>query len=63
MIPAWIAFISHVPLSQGVMAGSITIASVMLGGRVFFNEHITVPRVCAISLIAFGVLLISLGGN
>lgn len=58
---AWIAFISHVPLSQGVMAGSITIASVMLGGRIFFNEQITPARALAISLISIGVLLVGWG--
>ena len=58
---AWFAFISLVPLSQGVMAGSITIAGVMLGGRIFFNELITPARGLAIALIAAGVLLVGWG--
>ncbi len=58
---AWIGFISHVPLSQGVMAGSITIAGVMLGGRLFFNERITPARAIAILLITAGVALVGLG--
>ena len=58
---AWIAFISQVPLSQGVMAGSITIAGVMLGGRLFFNEEITKPRAVAVALVAFGVALVGWG--
>ena len=57
----WIGFISLVPLSQGVMAGSITIAGVMLGGRMFFNEHITGPRALAIALVAIGVALVGWG--
>ncbi len=57
----WIAFISQVPLSQGVMAGSITIAGVMLGGRLFFREHITPWRATAIALIATGVALVGWG--
>ena len=58
----WIAFISLVPLSQGIMAGSITIAGVMLGGRLFFNEQITGPRALAIGLVAIGVALVGWGG-
>lgn len=58
---AWIGFISVVPLSQGVMAGSITIVGVMLGGRIFFGEAITAGRAGSIGLIAFGVLLVGLG--
>ena len=58
---AWMGFISLVPLSQGVMAGSITIAGVMLGGRLFFGERITPARGLAIALISAGVLLVGLG--
>ncbi|MEZ5849699.1 MAG: hypothetical protein R3D68_03490 [Hyphomicrobiaceae bacterium] len=58
---AWIGFISLVPLSQGVMAGCITIVGVMVGGRMFFGEKITVARLSAISLITLGVLLVGLG--
>ena len=58
---AWIGFISQVPLSQGVMAGSITIAGVMLGGRLFFGEQITGWRALAIALIAAGVGLVGWG--
>lgn len=60
---AWIAFISLVPLSQGVMAGSITIAGVMIGGRIFFGEHITPSRALAVGLIAVGVLLVGQAGT
>jgi drug/metabolite transporter (DMT)-like permease len=58
---AWLAFLSRVPLGQGVMAGSITIVGVMLGGRLFFKERITAPRLLAITLIAIGVLLVGWG--
>lgn len=58
---AWIGFISLVPLSQGVMAGSITIAGVMIGGRICFGEQITAARALSITLIAAGVLLVGLG--
>jgi drug/metabolite transporter (DMT)-like permease len=58
---AWLAFLSRVPLGQGVMAGSITIVGVMLGGRLWFKEYITLPRATAIALIAFGVALVGWG--
>ena len=59
----WLAFISLVPLWQGVMVACIDILMVMLGGRIFFGERITPPRVAAISLIAIGVLLVGWGGQ
>ncbi len=58
---AWLAFLSRVPLGEGVMAGSITIVGVMVGGRLFFREHITPPRALAIALIAVGVALVGWG--
>jgi hypothetical protein len=58
---AWLAFLARVPLGQGVMAGSITIVGVMLGGRLYFRERITVPRMLAIALIAIGVGLVGWG--
>jgi drug/metabolite transporter (DMT)-like permease len=58
---AWLAFLSRVPLGLGVMAGSITIVGVMLGGRLFFRECITPPRALAIALIAAGVALVGWG--
>ncbi len=58
LLVAWVGFFSLVPLSQGVMTGTITIAGVMIGGRLFFNEALTPARLIAVSLIAFGVLLV-----
>lgn len=58
---AWLAFLSRVPLGEGVMAGSITIVGVMIGGRLIFKEHITLPRALAIILIAVGVGLVGWG--
>lgn len=54
----WIGFYSVVPLSQGVMTGCVTIAGVMIGGRIFFREHITPARAAAALLIAVGVALV-----
>lgn len=58
MLVVWIAFYSLVPLAQGVMTGCITIAGVMLGGRVVFGEPITRARALAATLIAVGVVLV-----
>ena len=57
----WVAFISRVPLGQGVLLGSVTIVGVMVGARLLFRERITNARGVAISLIAFGVVLIGWG--
>lgn len=58
----WMAFLSIVPLWQGVMVACVDILMVMVGGRIFFGEQITMPRLAAISLIAIGVLLVGWGG-
>ena len=57
----WVGFLSRVPLGQGVMAGSITIVGVMLGGRALFGERITSLRLSAVSLITVGVALVGWG--
>jgi len=59
----WLAFLSVVPLWQGVMVACVDILLVMLGGRLFFNEHLTPARITAIGLIAIGVLLVGAGGG
>lgn len=58
----WVGFLSLVPLSQGVMMGSLNIVAVMLGGRLLFGELITARRVLAIGLVAVGVGLVGWGG-
>jgi drug/metabolite transporter (DMT)-like permease len=58
---AWLAFLSVVPLSQGVLLGMMGIVTVMLGGRFWFHEHFTRLRVIGVSLIILGVALVGLG--
>jgi drug/metabolite transporter (DMT)-like permease len=58
---AWLAFLSRVPLGQGVLAGSLTIVGVMLGGRLVHQERLTPARLTAVGLITLGVALISWG--
>lgn len=58
----WLALLSYVPLSQGVLVGSINIIGVMIGGRLFFGEKLTLARSAGIGLIALGVGLAGWGG-
>jgi len=57
----WLAFISMVPLWQGVMVANLDILLVMVCGRYFFGEHITLTRLVAISLITAGVVMVGWG--
>jgi drug/metabolite transporter (DMT)-like permease len=54
----WLAFVSLIPLWQAVMVANLDIVVVMVFGRIFFGEHITVPRILAVSLISIGVVLV-----
>lgn len=54
----WLAFLSLVPLSEGVLLGSINIVAIMLAGRVFFREALTPLRVAGILLVSVGVALV-----
>ena len=57
----YLAFMSNVPLSQGVLMGSVNIVAVMLGGRILFDEKLTFNRILATCLIATGVALVGWG--
>jgi drug/metabolite transporter (DMT)-like permease len=54
----WLAFVSLIPLWQAVMVANLDILVVMVFGRIFFDEHITVARILAVSLISIGVVLV-----
>jgi drug/metabolite transporter (DMT)-like permease len=58
MMVVWIGFYSVVGLGEGVMMGSITIAGVMIGGRIFFGEKLTPARALAALLIGAGVVMV-----
>ncbi|SFW38865.1 EamA family transporter [Luteibacter sp. UNCMF366Tsu5.1] len=57
----WIAFLSLVPLSEGVLLGSINIVAIMLAGRVLFRERLSPLRVTGILLVAAGVAIVGAG--
>ncbi|MFJ7566574.1 EamA family transporter [Herminiimonas sp. NPDC097707] len=56
----WLAFLSLVPLSQGVLMGSINIVAIMLAGRWLFRERLTRLRVIGILLVSLGVAIVGL---
>lgn len=58
---AWIAFLSLVPLSLGVLLGSINIVALMVAGRLFFGERLTPLRLAGIALVSAGVVVVGLG--
>ncbi len=59
---AWAAFLSLVPLSRGVLLGSVNILALMLAGRLFFGERLTPLRVAGMGLIGLGVAVVGVGG-
>jgi drug/metabolite transporter (DMT)-like permease len=58
----WIAFLSLIPLSQGVLLGSINIVAIMVAGRFLFGEKITRLRVAGIVLVTLGVTIVGVAG-
>lgn len=58
----WIAFLSLIPLSEGVLLGSINIVVIMVAGRFLFGEKLTRLRVLGIALVTLGVVIVGVGG-
>lgn len=54
----WLAFLSLVPLSEGVLLGSINIVAIMIAGRCLFGEKLSRLRVTGILLISVGVAIV-----
>ncbi len=59
---AWIAFLSLVPLSSGVLLGSVNIVAMMVAGRWLFGERLNFLGVSGILLVASGVAIVGVGG-
>ena len=57
----WLAFLSFVPLSEGVMLGSINIVVIMIAGRLFFKEKLSKNRLIGVVLITLGVMVVGVG--
>ncbi|QNN57292.1 EamA family transporter [Diaphorobacter ruginosibacter] len=58
----WLAFLSLVPLSDGVLLGSINIVAIMIAGRILFKERLAPLRVAGILLVSIGVAVVGLAG-
>jgi drug/metabolite transporter (DMT)-like permease len=58
----WLAFLSLIPLSDGVLLGSINIVAIMLAGRFLFGEKLTRLRVIGIALVTLGVAVVGAAG-
>ena len=59
---SWIAFLSLVELSQGMLLASINIVAIMLGGRLLFREALTPLRIAGIMLVSTGVAIVGASG-
>ena len=53
----WLALLSVVPLSLGMLVGSINIVIVMLAGKLLFGERLDKMRVAGMWLMTIGVAL------
>ncbi|MEW9623698.1 EamA family transporter [Rhodanobacter sp. S2-g] len=58
----WVAFLSLIPLSEGVLLGSINIVAIMVAGRFLFGEKLTRLRVTGILLVTLGVAIVGVAG-
>jgi multidrug transporter EmrE-like cation transporter len=54
----WLAFLSVLTLSQGVLLGAINMVSIVIAGRFIFNEQLDNKRLIGISLITLGVIFV-----
>jgi len=60
---SWVAFLSLMELSVGVMIIAFNIVVVVLAGRILFNERLTACRLAGISLITIGVVVVGWGAG
>lgn len=58
----WVAFLSLLPLSDGILLGSINIVAIMLAGHWLFGEKLTRLRLVGMFLVALGVAIVGAGG-
>ena len=56
----WIAFLSAVPLSQGMLLAALQIVVIYAAGRVLFHEPGSWFRLGGVALIALGVTIVAL---
>lgn len=54
----WLAFLTLVPLSQGVLLASLNIITIMLAGRILFNEKLVPFRIIGMTCVLAGVVIV-----
>ena len=59
---SWIAFLSLVDLSKGILLASINMVAIMIGGRLLFREKLSPLRVAGILLVSAGVAIVGASG-
>ncbi len=57
----WLAVLSVLPLSRGVLLGSASTLLLLAGGRIFFGERLNFLQLLGALLIAGGVAVVGLG--
>ena len=55
----WIAFLSSVPLSQGMLLAALQIVVIYAAGRVLFHEPGSWLRLGGVALVALGVAIVA----
>lgn len=56
----WLAFLTLVPLSHAVLLSSINIITIMVVGRILFNEVLISQRIIGMVLITVGVIFVGI---
>jgi len=56
----WLAFLSVLSLSQGVLLGAINMVSIVIAGRLVFKEKLDLMRLLGMALITIGVIFVGL---
>lgn len=58
---AWLGFLALLPLSQGVLLGSVNIVVMLLLGRWLYGEILNKWRIVGCGLISAGVIMVGAG--
>lgn len=56
----WLAFLSVLSLSQGVLLGAINMVSIVIAGRIIFKEKLDHMRLLGMVLITLGVIFVGI---
>jgi len=56
----WLAFLSVLSLSQGVLLGAINMVSIVIAGRIVFKERLDGMRLLGMGLITLGVVFVGI---